>query len=453
MMPSNLGSLTAEQDRLLEASRALLETAQGDGRDLSASERAEIQANTAAFDELEAERRAIEAVDQMTASAGRRTEAPPISGRTPGQDFQDERGFALPTQGKTFARMFGQHAATDLAGWHNGAEFYKTIALGHSDRRLMASADSEAGSPGGFLVPGILAAAIFDASLAMELVRPRAKTYNLVSSNISVAGLDTQDQSTRGSVGGLAMEMLPELGQATDQTPKFRMLNFIARKGMIYCRASIELVEDAANFVEEMTNGFASAMAQGLDNQAYRGTGAGQALGILNAPATISVAKETNQVADTIVLENVLKMYSRLYPPSIKTSTWWAHPSTIPELFQLQVKFKDAAGTDFVGGSLAPIFTQLADGSFNLLGRPLEVTHHCNPLGDQGDIALLNWGAYGFALRRLVTIESNRATGWQSYAEDFRGVVRFDGQPLRSKPIVLPDGADSLSDFVTLDAR
>ncbi len=174
-------------------------------------------------------------------------------------------------------------------------------------------------------------------------------------------------------------------------------------------------------------------------------------MGILNSPATISVAKEDSQVADTLVLANVLKMYARMYPPAIKTAVWWAHPSTIPELFKLSVLFSDAQ--DVVGGALAPVFNQLADGRFTLLGLPLVVTAHCNKLGDQGDIALCNWSAYGIALRRLVSIEANRAPGWKNYSEHYRAVIRFDGMPLRSKPILQPDSADSLSDFVLLDAR
>ncbi len=230
-MPQNTASITAEQDRLLEASRGILEVAQNEGRELSATERAEIATNSAKFDELEAERVAISAVAEMTASAGRRTEPAPVNGRNPSQDGADERGFARPLHGSpSYGRLFGMAAATGLDGWSNAGEFLRNIALGRSDNRLRASADSESGQAGGFTVPGVLAAAIFDESLRQELVRPLAKIYNLTSSNLSVAGLDTEDMSTRGKVGGLAMQMVSELADADDQTPVFRTLLFIAKR-------------------------------------------------------------------------------------------------------------------------------------------------------------------------------------------------------------------------------
>ena len=455
-MPENTETArcTERQSAIVAASKQILEAAAG--RELTSEEKADLAEQRREFDALNDKIRAADDIAAMSEdpTAGRRTSPPSLNGHAPAPDTEAEKFFARPIGGSpSYARLFGAAAASGNDGWRDAGEFLRTVALGRSDQRLKASADSESGSPGGFSVPGVLASAIFDASLRQELVRPRAKVYNLTSSNISVVGLDTEDQSTRGSVGGLAMQMLSELATANDQTPKFRAVNFVAKKGMLYCGASIELVEDSINFTEELTNGFASAMALGLDNQFYRGTGAGQCVGILNSPATISVAKEGSQAADTISFNNVLGMYSRLYPPSIPTSTWWAHPSCVPELFKLSVRFFDAAGSDYVGGSLAPVFNQTSDGRFTLLGRPLEVTAHANKLGDQGDIALCNWGAYGIALRRLVSIESNRAAGWSNYSEHFRAIVRFDGMPLRSKPITLPDSADSLSDFVVLDSR
>jgi hypothetical protein len=41
----------------------------------------------------------------------------------------------------------------------------------------------------------------------------------------------------------------------------------------------------------------------------------------------------------------------------------------------------------------------------------------------------------------------------QQFGEDYRLAIRFDGLPLRSQPIVIPDNADTLSDFVLLAER
>ncbi len=52
------------------------------------------------------------------------------------------------------------------------------------------------------------------------------------------------------------------------------------------------------------------------------GSGAGQPLGFLNSPALVSVAKETSQVADTLIATNLIKMYSRMYAPSRSRAVW-----------------------------------------------------------------------------------------------------------------------------------
>jgi HK97 family phage major capsid protein len=451
MEPSSL-------QQIVDASAAILARAEQQGRDLTASEAAQIDSNTARFHQL---RRRGDIAEQTAAledddppSAGRRTSPAGYPGSTLAAGADQDEGFARPIAGlPMFRRLFGAHAVAETGGCRDSGEFLRAVATGAADNRLRAAANEQSGTAGGFTVPMPLIADVFDMSLRQELVRPMARVYPMTSSTLSIAGLDTEDQSTRGTVAGLHMEMLGELQDGTDQTPKFRRVMLNAKTGRIYARASIELAEDSINFAHELIEGFSAAMAQGLDNQTYRGTGVGQMLGVLNAPGKIVVDKESGQAADTIVLQNVLKMYARMYPPSIMTSVWWAHPSCIPQLFQLHKLFTNVAGSENVGGALAPVFQQNADGSFSMLGRPLQVTHHCSPLGDVGDLAFLNWKGYGVGLRRQAAIEANRFSAWQQFGEDYRLAIRFDGLPLRSQPIVIPDNADTLSDFVLLAER
>ena len=77
--------------------------------------------------------------------------------------------------------------------------------------------------------------------------------------------------------------------------------------------ATDELLEDSPISLQPLlTTMFSEAIAFQKDDDFINGTGAGMALGVLNAPGTISQAKETGQAADSIVTENIVKMWSRL---------------------------------------------------------------------------------------------------------------------------------------------
>jgi HK97 family phage major capsid protein len=438
----------AEQQRLVDATQVILEQASSDGRDITPEERRQIRQHTDRCEMIGEQLRAQEAMAQ---SAGRRTEPDPAPGARharPERAEQDQCSSGRAISGPpTYARMFGQARGND--GWRDGGEFLRALCLGSvSDPRFQAASTEDVGTSGGYLVPPALMAEIFDTSLSQEIVRPMARVFPMASSALTISGLDTEDQSTRRRVAALRMQMLAQLATGDDQTPKFRSLTLHARTGRVYTRASAELVQDSPNFSAQLVEGFAAALAQGLDDQFIRGTGAGEALGILNAPATISVDEESGQSADSITYGNILAMYARMYPPSIGRAVWMVHPSVIPQMLQFSVN-----GTAATGATLSPVITQLPNGSFMMLGRPVVVTHLCPPVGDRGDVMFVDWGSYAVGLRRMAAIERNMFSGWQQFAEDFRLVVRFDGLPLYSEPITLPDNAPTASPFVVMAER
>ena len=49
-----------------------------------------------------------------------------------------------------------------------------------------------------------------------------------------------------------------------------------------------------------------------IDDAIVNGLGAGQPLGLLSSPGLVSIAKETDQAASTLVFDNVVKMYNSM---------------------------------------------------------------------------------------------------------------------------------------------
>jgi HK97 family phage major capsid protein len=187
------------------------------------------------------------------------------------------------------------------------------------------------------------------------------------------------------------------------------------------------------------------ATGYGIDRVCLNGSGAGQPLGIKNQPALITVSKETGQAADTIEYENLVKMFSRMPTSSMPGSVWLASPSCIPQLSTLTV----AVGT---GGSVVPVMTSTA-GQFEILTRPVIFTDLCRPVGDAGDVLLVDLSQYVVGMRAGMAIERSAHVGFAKNRTTFRLLLRFDGNSGWDRAYQPEFSAPTQSPFIQLEAR
>ena len=131
---------------------------------------------------------------------------------------------------------------------------------------------------------------------------------------------------------------------------------------------------------------FAAEFAFKLQDGLINGTGAGQLLGLLNSPALISVAKESGQVAGTLVKENIDAMWERCWAPARAQSVW---------LINQDVERALTAMTIDVGTGGTPVYSPPGGMSqapyATLLGRPVVCIEQCSTRGTKGDIILASW--------------------------------------------------------------
>jgi len=162
--------------------------------------------------------------------------------------------------------------------------------------------------------------------------------------------------------------------------------------------------------------------------------------------ALITVAKETGQAANTIIVENILKMYARLLPQSIGSSVWLASPATFPQLMQLAIS---------VGTGGAPVALVDIHGSPNmtLLGRPLILTEKVPTLSSAGDIGLYDFGFYLVGDRQDLALESSEHSRFANDETELRAILRVDGRPWIQSPLTPANSGETLSPFVILGAR
>jgi HK97 family phage major capsid protein len=92
------------------------------------------------------------------------------------------------------------------------------------------------------------------------------------------------------------------------------------------------LLVDGLGYEEQLGKAITKALGFFLDSAFLNGVGVGEPEGVINAPATVIVAKETGQAAATINYENVKRMFARLHPASFKNAVWVANSTTIPQL-------------------------------------------------------------------------------------------------------------------------
>jgi HK97 family phage major capsid protein len=218
--------------------------------------------------------------------------------------------------------------------------------------------------------------------------------------------------------------------------------------------ATSELLEDSPISIEPMLNkGFGDAIGFQIDEDLMNGNGANQSLGILNAPSLVTVAKESGQANDSIVTNNILKMWSRLRPAGQSAAIWQANIDTFVNIATLALP----VGT---GGSAAGLMQTSTNGVTGnpiqtLLGRPIFFSEHNQTLGDKGDITLADWGQYlvGEKNGGQIRAASSIHLKFVSDQTAFRFIVRMDGKPWEKTALTPKHSTKTLSSFVTLAAR
>jgi len=327
---------------------------------------------------------------------------------------------------------------------------------GRTDPRLLQPENRATGlgegvsSDGGFLIQDNFASTmiekIYETGLLAQLCRQMPISVGV---NMKIPGIDETSRVAGSRWGGVRGYWADEATEKTASKPKFRQIELNLHKLIGLCYATDELMQDARALESYIREAFADEFGFLIDDAIINGTGAGQPLGILNAGCVVSVSKETGQAADTIVYENILKMYARLVANARGDARWLINQDCEPQLGLMSL----AVGT---GG--APVYLP-AGGASNspystLMGRPVMPIEHCQTVGTTGDIYLASFGR-GYIYSQKGGIQSDMSIHVRFIYDEsvFRFVLRIDGQPLMRTAITPYKGNNDLSHFVKLNSR
>lgn len=430
-------------------------------RDFTDDEQTEVNRLFSQFEKTEGEvdrRRRIEAQKaKLSVGAGRRTEPSPAASG----DMQDSnRGQGA---GRRAAATYNDNPAErGKWGFKSFGEFSMAVKMaargGSPDPRLIVNAPSTYGSEGigtdgGFAVPPDFRKDIMTKVAADDSLLGMTDKMTSDSNTLVIPVDETTPWQTSG---GVQAYWEGEGGQFTQSKPSLQNLSIRLNKLTALVPVTEELLDDASAMDTYLKRKAPEKIDFKVTDAILNGNGVGMPLGILNSPCLVSIAKETSQVADTIVAENLIKMWARCYGKSRGKAVWLYNQDIETQIMQAAIKIKNVAGTENVGGF--PVFIPAGGLSSTpyatLFGRPMIPSEACQTLGDKGDLILADMSQYLTAVKTQGLRQEVSIHLWFDYdVVAYKFVLRVAGQPWFSAPITPKNSSNTLSPFVSLDAR
>lgn len=324
------------------------------------------------------------------------------------------------------------------------------------DQRLQASLSTYGsegvGADGGFLVPPDYRTEIMQIVQGEQSLFSRCDASPTASNSVTLL----KDATTPWGTNGVRVYTRAEAGAMTQS--KAVLTEMSVRLNEVYALVPLteELLQDAPLMQRVVATQAGRAIDFKLTDYIINGTGVGQPLGIMNSGALVTVSKESSQVADTIHAKNIIKMWARMPAWARGNSVWLVNQDCETQIMQLGLQVGSADGTSVTGGM--PLYMPpggLSGSPYaTLLGKPVFPTEACAALGDLGDIVFAHMPGY-FLPYKAGGIRSDMSIHlWFDQAmAAFRWMFRFGGQPWLDAPIARKNGSNTLSHFVTLEAR
>lgn len=314
-------------------------------------------------------------------------------------------------------------------------------------RGIRNSYGSTIPADGGFLVPETLRSSLLQVALETAIVRPRATVIPMDSLRVPLPTVDSTTNA--GSVyGGMVAYWTEEAGQLSETEAQFGRVVLEAKKLTGYSEVPNELFADSVtSFSAFLNQVWPQAIAFFEDLAFFSGSGAGEPLGFLNAPAAVSVAKETSQAANTIKWQNIVKMFSRMLPASLGRAVWVANIDTFPQLATMALDVGTGGGGPIWlnNGHEGPPMT--------ILGRPVIFTEKASTLGTAGDINFVDFSYYLLGDRQAMSLETSPHFKFAQDKTAVRIIQRVDGRPWLQSAITPAKGSNTLSAFVKVATR
>lgn len=340
------------------------------------------------------------------------------------------------------------------AGFANVGEMMQSIYAarrkGRFDPRLEAleaprdekDMSSTTGSTGGFLLPTQQRTDVLTARAEASFLRRRAMVIPMTGRYLEWSKLDLGQGASGKSAffGGIVVYRTEEASDITETNAKFNSFAMEAKALHGYVEIPKETIQDSPISLEAYyrgQNGFGGAFAWREDYEALQGDGVKEMLGVVNAPCTISVSRDT---ATDFKFVDAVTMLSKALLSGMDNLEWHINQSVMPKLMQM------------IDGASNYIWQPNArNGQPDmLLGHRINWTEKLPALGTAGDVVLGDFSWFVLADREGFELDVSDDFKFQSHMVAFKATERNYGAPWLDTAITLADGSTSVSPFVKL---
>lgn len=300
---------------------------------------------------------------------------------------------------------------------------------------------------GGFLAPTQHRAEILKHMWEVGRVFTRARQIQMTSRSVDIPTVAETSRADGSRQGGVRSYWVGEGLTITDSRPSFGKVTLNAHKLAVLGYLTAELEEDSiVPQLQLLGDMFAEELAFGLDDSFIRGSGSGRPLGMLNAPATVSVTRNT---ASSFIGIDAVNMWARL-PIRSKRSTglaFFCNSEVMAHVVRLAVLPVTGGAGDMV-----PLFQSYreAPGEIRILGIPVVEVEQTSDLGTLGDVILADMQEYLMGSRRGVETQQSIHLQFLTDQIAFKATLRSDGQPWWQSAVTPYQATDPLSPFVQL---
>jgi HK97 family phage major capsid protein len=301
------------------------------------------------------------------------------------------------------------------------------------------------GSDGGFAIQTDFAGTMMETAASSGNILPLVDRYNISDNADSVRWVDIDETSVATSVfGGVQVYWAGEADTVTATKPKLAEREMKLNKLMGVAYTTYEL-DTHSNFSSDLyTRAFEKAIQRELEATIIAGNGVGKPLGFQNGGDVVSIAKESGQAADTIVYENIVKMYNRAI--SKQGSVWVVHPDAQEQLDFMSFPVGVGGVPVYLGASSQGTLATLK-------GRSVIESDHCAALGDVGDINFMNLSEYMLITKGGTRQDYSIHVQFLAAENCFRFIFFANGMPKRSNTLTIKNSSNKRSNCITLASR
>ena len=269
---------------------------------------------------------------------------------------------------------------------------------------------------GGALVPEEYRPVLMSGMLGGGNIRPRAMVLPMGSSSLSLPAIRDADHSDGMTFGGVKFNWTGQGTTIAASEPSFKLIELNARTLAGRTELPNQLLSDSFMTVPALLMRLWGEAVPWVEDGAFiRADGAGKPLGVLNAPATVDVARAT---ANQISTADLASMVSHLPPGSASRAVWVINPQALPQIFTLNEGSVQ---------SFHPRTSEAMPDTFN--GRPIIWSEHASGLGVRGDVMLVDWMYYLIGDRQALSMDASMHEKFSDYLTVVRAVERIDATP------------------------